>query len=100
MTLGGIGGGGAQEIKKMVDEINERKRRRNFFLGFSESPVDFVTSLIESQQRDLQTIKDYETNHPINYIRGSHIFKDAWVHDAAIRYLHQRLASEPEKGSS
>lgn len=77
-----------KEIKRLVDEINERKNRRNFFLAFSESPVEFVTSLIESQQRDLTQLKE-STDMELRSSR----FKDAWVHDASIRYLHNQLAS-------
>lgn len=83
-----------KDIKKILESINDRKRRRNFFLGFSQSPVNFVSSLIESQQRDLKTMKNFQTNYPTQYVQRSHIFKDAWVHDAAIRYLHQRIASQ------
>ncbi|QDZ22250.1 SWI/SNF complex component protein [Chloropicon primus] len=84
-----------KDIKRLVDEINERKRRRNFYLGFSQSPVDFVTSLIESQQRDLNQMMNYEAT---DIHQRSHIFRDAWVHDASIRYLHQRIAGN-ENGS-
>lgn len=83
-----------KDIKKMVEEINDRKRKRNFFMGFSQSPVDFITSLLESQQRDLKTMKNFQTNYPTSYSQRSHLFKDAWVHDATIRYLHQRVASD------
>jgi len=83
-----------KDIKKIIETINERKRRRNFFLGFSQSPVNFVSSLVESQQRDLQVMKNFQTNYPTQYAQRSHIFKDAWVNDAVIRYLHQRIASQ------
>ena len=84
------------DIKHLIEDINEKKRRRDFFLGFSQSPVDFISSLVASQQRDLKTMKKYQTSCPSSYTRRSHIFRDAWIHDAAVRYLHQRIASNQQ----
>lgn len=51
-----------RDIRKLVEEIIQRKTRRNFFTGFSQSPVDFVSSLVDSQKRDLvvcECARDY-----------------------------------------
>ena len=42
-------------ITGAIEKINEHRRRRAFFLGFSQSPVDFINSLVASQARDLRT---------------------------------------------
>jgi hypothetical protein len=54
-----------QKIGALVYKLNEHKRRRNFFLGFSTSPVDFINAIIASQVRlaltmgpaDVRTLK-------------------------------------------
>ena len=40
-----------QEVAGLVKRVHEASRRRNFFLAFSQSPVDFVNALIASQVR-------------------------------------------------
>jgi SWI/SNF-related matrix-associated actin-dependent regulator of chromatin subfamily D len=42
-------------ITSSIRKINEHRRRRAFFLGFSHSPVDFINGLIASQSRDLKS---------------------------------------------
>ncbi|KAJ7531041.1 hypothetical protein O6H91_14G030000 [Diphasiastrum complanatum] len=43
-------------ICNAIRKINEHRRRRAFFLGFSHSPVDFINGLIASQSRDLKIV--------------------------------------------
>jgi hypothetical protein len=37
------------QLAGLVRKIKEASRRRNFYLAFSQSPVDFINSLIASQ---------------------------------------------------
>jgi SWI/SNF-related matrix-associated actin-dependent regulator of chromatin subfamily D len=43
-------------IANTIRKINEHRRRRAYFLGFSHSPVDFINGLIASQSRDLKMV--------------------------------------------
>ncbi|KAJ9540515.1 hypothetical protein OSB04_027021 [Centaurea solstitialis] len=45
-----------EAICTTIRKINEHRKRRAFFLGFSESPVEFIDALIESQGRDLKLL--------------------------------------------
>ncbi len=38
-----------RKIARLLRKIEETSRRRNFFLAFSQSPVDFINALIASQ---------------------------------------------------
>lgn len=38
-----------RKIAGLLRKIEETSRRRNFFLAFSQSPVDFINALIASQ---------------------------------------------------
>jgi hypothetical protein len=77
-----------KDILKMVEEINDRKKRRKFFIRFSRFPVDFISHLIQSQQREFKPSEGAEGKYPTSYAQRSHLFKDAWVQDATVRHLH------------
>lgn len=46
-----------QKINGLVTAANERARRRELLLGFSNSPSDFINGLISTQARDLRAQK-------------------------------------------
>uniref|UniRef100_A0A7N0V8P4 DM2 domain-containing protein n=1 Tax=Kalanchoe fedtschenkoi TaxID=63787 RepID=A0A7N0V8P4_KALFE len=73
-------------------KIQEHRKRRAFFLGFSQSPVEFINALIESQSRDLKLVagesaRDAEKEHVTEF------YKQPWVEDAVIRYLNRKPAA-------
>lgn len=39
-----------------IKKIHEHRRRRAFFLGFSQSPAEFINTLIASQSKDLKLV--------------------------------------------
>ena len=43
-------------ISASIKKIHEHRRRRAFFLGFSQSPAEFINTLISSQSKDLKLI--------------------------------------------
>ncbi|KAH0984561.1 hypothetical protein GBA52_011738 [Prunus armeniaca] len=45
-----------EAICAAIRKIHEHRRRRAFFLGFSQSPVEFINTLIESQNKDLKLV--------------------------------------------
>jgi len=75
-----------QKIAALVYKLNEHKRRRNFFLGFSTSPVDFINAIIASQARDLRVMKGM-TGRDFELERRTDTFKDKWVEEAVVKYL-------------
>ncbi|KAL3150613.1 hypothetical protein ABBQ32_000419 [Trebouxia sp. C0010 RCD-2024] len=81
-----------QRIMNAVHRVHEHKRRRAFFLGFSQSPVDFINALVASQARDLRFMKG-ENGVEYEAMRRTDLFKGKWVEDAVLRHLHKRLAA-------
>lgn len=81
-----------QRIMNAVRRVHEHKRRRAFFLGFSQSPVDFINALVASQGRDLRYMKG-ENGVEYESMRRTDLFKGKWVEDAVLRHLHKRLAA-------
>ncbi|WOL12833.1 SWI/SNF complex componen [Canna indica] len=72
-----------------IKKIYEHRRRRAFFLGFSQSPVEFINSLIASQSRDLKLVAG-EASRNAEKERRSDFYSQPWVEDAVIRYLNHK----------
>ncbi|XP_058778962.1 SWI/SNF complex component SNF12 homolog [Vicia villosa] len=81
-----------EAICGIIRKIHEHRRRRAFFLGFSQSPVEFINALIESQSRDLKTAAG-EPSRNAEKERKSDFFNQPWVEDAVIRYLNRKPAA-------
>lgn len=60
-----------------IRKIHEHRRRRAFFLGFSQSPVEFINALIESQGRDLKLVSG-EGSRNGEKERRSEFFNQPW----------------------
>ena len=78
-----------REIRDTVQKIEEHSRRRDFFLGFSESPHDFIKDLTVSQARDLQVLTS-ESAREVDSRRRTSFYKRKWATDAALRFLHRQ----------
>uniref|UniRef100_A0A2P2J676 DM2 domain-containing protein n=1 Tax=Rhizophora mucronata TaxID=61149 RepID=A0A2P2J676_RHIMU len=81
-----------EAICTAIRKIHEHRRRRAFFLGFSQSPVEFINALIESQGRDLKLVTG-EASRSAEKERRSDFFNQPWVEDAVIRYLNRKPAA-------
>ncbi|KAJ6965499.1 SWI/SNF complex component SNF12 [Populus alba x Populus x berolinensis] len=81
-----------EAICTAIRKIHEHRRRRAFFLGFSQSPVEFVNALIESQSKDLKLVAG-EASRNAEKERRSDFFNQPWVEDAVIRYLNRKPAA-------
>ncbi|OAY29396.1 SWI/SNF complex component SNF12 homolog [Manihot esculenta] len=75
-----------------IRKVHEHRRRRAFFLGFSQSPVEFINTLIESQSRDLKLVAG-EAGRSAEKERRADFFNQTWVEDAVIRYLNRKPAA-------
>lgn len=66
-----------EAICTAIRKIHEHRRRRAFFLGFSQSPVEFINALIESQSRDLKLVAG-EASRSAEKERRSDFFNQPW----------------------
>ncbi|KAG0459828.1 hypothetical protein HPP92_022956 [Vanilla planifolia] len=78
-----------------IKKIHEHRRRRAFFLGFSQSPVEFINALISSQSRDLKLVAG-EASRNAEKERRADLYNQPWVEDAVIRYLNRKPAGGAE----
>ena len=82
-----------RQIAEIVQVLHHHKRRRAFFLGFSESPVEFINGLVASQARDLENFASKGSTSANDDIHKASFYQQLWVEDAAVKYLHRKLAS-------
>jgi SWI/SNF-related matrix-associated actin-dependent regulator of chromatin subfamily D len=64
-------------ISASIKKIHEHRRRRAFFLGFSQSPVEFINALIASQSKDLKLVAG-EANRNIERERRADFYNQPW----------------------
>ncbi|KAE9601388.1 hypothetical protein Lal_00024071 [Lupinus albus] len=76
-------------IHTSIKKIHEHRRRRAFFLGFSQSPAEFINALIASQSRDLKLVAG-DASHIAEKEQQSEFYNQQWVEDAVIRYLNRK----------
>ena len=81
-----------QKLAASMKDLEEHKKRRFFYLAFSHSPVDFIRSLLESQQRDLDLLQGVGGDGDTTLAATEHDaqFGSTWVEDAACKYLQRR----------
>ncbi|KAI3457840.1 hypothetical protein Pfo_014503 [Paulownia fortunei] len=82
-----------EAICTAIRKIHEHRRRRAFFLGFSQSPIEFINALIDSQNKDLKLVAG-EASRNAEKERHSDFFNQPWVEDAVIRYLNRKLPAD------
>lgn len=66
-----------EAICTAIRKIHEHRRRRAFFLGFSQSPVEFINALIESQSKDLKLVSG-EASRSAEKEHRSDFFSQPW----------------------
>ncbi|KAL5973047.1 hypothetical protein ACLOJK_039854 [Asimina triloba] len=82
-----------ENICAALKKIHEHRRRRAFFLGFSQSPVEFINALIASQSRDLKLVAG-EASRNAEKERRADFYNQPWVEDAVMRYLNRKPAAD------
>ncbi|KAL3526293.1 hypothetical protein ACH5RR_010949 [Cinchona calisaya] len=78
-----------EAICTAIRKIHEHRKRRAFFLGFSQSPVEFMNTLIDSQNKDLKLVVG-EASRSAEKEHRSEFYNQPWVEDAVIRYLNRK----------
>ncbi|KAL3827796.1 hypothetical protein ACJIZ3_016598 [Penstemon smallii] len=79
-----------EAICTAIRKIHEHRRRRAFFLGFSQSPIEFINALIDSQNKDLKLVAGGEPSRNAEKEHHADFYNQPWVEDAVIRYLNRK----------
>lgn len=85
-------------ISAAISRLHEHCHRRDFFLAFSHSPVEFINTLLASQARDLKLV-GADTNRNKEKEHRSQFYDQPWIEDAVIRYLNRKLSASDPLGS-
>lgn len=78
-----------RKILQNIEMIKELRLARDFYIGFSNNPQEFITDWIASQSKDLRGMQDMAGN-PDNE-RKSETFKEEWVNEAVMRYFYNKI---------
>ena len=66
-----------EAIRTSLKKIQEHHRRRAFFLSFSQSPAEFIDTLIASQSKDLKLVAG-DASHNVQKELPSEFFNQPW----------------------
>ncbi|XVF54678.1 hypothetical protein PTKIN_Ptkin05aG0200100 [Pterospermum kingtungense] len=80
---------GDEIVCAAAKKIHDHLRRRAFFLGFSQSPAEFINALLASQSKDLKLFAG-EASHNAEKEQRSEFYNQPWLEDAVIRYLNRK----------
>ncbi|KAH9281340.1 SWI/SNF-related matrix-associated actin-dependent regulator of chromatin subfamily D member 1 [Echinococcus granulosus] len=84
------------KIHELVEQINQMKVHREFYLEFSQDPHTFITRWLASQSHDLQQMTDATPGHP-EQERHADFYDASWVYEAVKRYLYNRVVQRRQE---
>jgi len=79
------------QINSLVIAAGERARRRDMLLGFANDPTGYINGVIATQGREVR--ERGKGSGALESLRRSQVFQERWVEDAALRYLHRKMAA-------
>lgn len=80
-----------EAICAAIRKIHEHRRRRAFFLGFSQSPVEFINALVDSQNKDLKLVAG-EASRNAEKERHSDFYNQPWYGLSLHSHIHFNVA--------
>ncbi|CAI5444720.1 unnamed protein product [Caenorhabditis angaria] len=78
-----------QKIYDVVEQINEMKKRRDFYVRFADEPNDFIKKWMISQSSDLKTLTEASGDGEAER-RFDHYLKPE-TDEAVYRYMYQKI---------
>ncbi|CAI2347508.1 unnamed protein product [Caenorhabditis sp. 36 PRJEB53466] len=78
-----------QKIYDLVDQINEMKLRRDFFVRFSNEPNTFIKKWVVSQNTDLKTLTESSGDGEAE--RYAHAYVTNEADEGVSRYMYQKI---------
>ncbi|KAK6027440.1 SWIB/MDM2 domain protein [Ostertagia ostertagi] len=78
-----------QKIYDVVDQINEWKTRRDFYVRFADHPHEFIRKWLVSQSQDLKTMTEASGEGEAER-RADHYYKPE-TQEGVFRYIYQKV---------
>ncbi|CAL8075975.1 unnamed protein product [Calicophoron daubneyi] len=79
------------KIHELVEQINQMKVHREFYLEFSRDPQAFISRWLASQCRDYWVMTDTTPGHPEEERRAD-FYQASWIQEAVMRYFYNRIS--------
>ncbi|KAF8560682.1 hypothetical protein P879_09674 [Paragonimus westermani] len=79
------------KIHELVEQINQMKVHREFYLEFSRDPQAFISRWLASQKRDYWVMTDATPGHPEEERRAA-FYHAPWTQEAVMRYFYDRIS--------
>lgn len=77
------------KINEQIEQINQLRLNREFFMSFSEDPQDFINKWLISQSNDLKSMLDLNGNPEEE--RKSTFYHEPWTDEAVCRYFYNKV---------
>lgn len=77
------------KIHEQIEQINQLRLNREFFMSFSEDPQDFINNWLVSQSHDLKSMADLNGNPEEE--RKAQFYYESWTDEAVCRYFYNKV---------
>jgi SWI/SNF-related matrix-associated actin-dependent regulator of chromatin subfamily D len=77
------------KIGEHIDQLNQLRINREFYMSFSEDPQDFINKWLISQSNDLKTMMDQSGNPEEE--RKASFYHEQWTDEAVCRYFYNKV---------
>lgn len=79
-------------INEIIEQINQLRLNREFFMSFSDDPQDFINKWLISQSNDLKTMLDLNGNPEEE--RRATFYHEPWTDEAVSRYFYNKVSQK------
>lgn len=83
------------DIHEKIKRINEKKRKRDFFMSFAKDPMNFLDDFVSSQIRDYKIAINHQNRDP-DFERQTEFFLQPLAKEATKKYLAGRPTRYPQ----
>ena len=77
------------KIHEHIEQINQLRINRDFFMSFSDDPQGFISKWLISQSNDLKTMMDLNGNPEEE--RRANFYHENWTDEAVCRYFYSKV---------
>lgn len=77
------------KITEQIEQINQLRLNRDFYMSFAEDPQEFINHWLVSQSHDLKSMADLSGNPEEE--RKAQFYHEAWADEAVCRYFYNKV---------
>jgi SWI/SNF-related matrix-associated actin-dependent regulator of chromatin subfamily D len=77
------------KINEHIEQLNQLRINREFFMSFSDNPQEFINKWLISQSNDLKNMMELNGNPEEE--RKAQFYQESWTDEAVCRYFYNRV---------